>query len=175
MPIPTFPKKFVKDDCFGCIGAICDECYPMKKVKSIYLIGSLRNDAIPEIADLLSNLGVEAFADWWGAGPEADDWWKTYNEKRGVDYFDALNGYAAQTVFNFDKTHLDRCDAGLLVLPAGRSGHLELGYTVGRGKPAFILADDKLGVERWDVMYAFATKVFRNTEEMVDYFVEADS
>jgi len=139
------------------------------KIKSIYIIGSLRNQEIPLIANLFDNLGIEAFADWWGAGHEADDWWKTYNDDRGIDYFDALKGYAAQNVFQFDKTHLDRCDAALLVLPAGRSGHLELGYTVGRGKPAFILADDKLGKERWDVMYAFVDQVFRNKEEMIAY------
>lgn len=139
-------------------------------MKSIYLIGSLRNPVIPEIANDLQAIGLEPFADWWGAGPEADDWWKTYNEKRGIDYFDALNGYAAQMVFNFDRTHLDRCDAVLLVLPAGKSGHLEFGYSVGKNKPAYVLADDQLGKDRWDVMLAFASKVFRNKEEMLDAF-----
>lgn len=139
-------------------------------IKSIYIIGSLRNKEIPIIANIFSDLGIESFADWWGAGHEADDWWKTYNKSRGIDYFDALKGYAAQNVFNFDKTHLDRCDAAILILPAGKSGHLELGYTVGQGKPAFVLADDQLGKDRWDVMLAFAKEVFRDTEEMIAYF-----
>lgn len=149
-------------DCHG----LCEDM----TIKSIYLIGSLRNDEIPEISKLFGEIGIEAFADWWGAGHEADDWWKEYNKRRGIDYFDALKGYAAQNVFQFDKKHLDRCDAAILLLPAGRSGHLELGYTVGKGKPAFILADAKLGEERWDVMYAFVDQVFKDKEEMVDYF-----
>lgn len=140
-------------------------------MKSIYIIGSLRNPVIPEVANALEAIGLEPFADWWGAGPEADDWWKQYNEKRNIPYEKALYDYAAGAVFSFDKKHLDRCDAALLVLPAGRSGHLELGYTVGSGKRGFILADDALGKERWDVMYRFAEKVFMTQENMLDYFV----
>jgi len=140
------------------------------KPKSIYIIGSLRNPVIPEIAKELNSLDIEAFAQWWGAGPEADDWWKTYNELLGIPYEDALKDYAARNVFEFDRTHIDRCDASLLVLPAGKSGHLELGYSIGSGKHGFILADDKLGKERWDVMYGFAEKVFMTKEKMIEYF-----
>lgn len=139
-------------------------------MKSIYIIGSLRNPVIPEIANELEKIGMEPFADWWGAGPEADDWWKEYNERRNIPYVDALQDYAARNVFEFDRKHLDRCDATLLVLPAGKSGHLELGYSIGSGKRGFILADEKLGKERWDVMYLFAEKVFMTKEEMLEHF-----
>jgi hypothetical protein len=138
--------------------------------KSIYIIGSLRNTIIPEVANDLEKIGMKPFADWFGAGPEADDYWKEYNEKRGIPYERALDDYAARCVFGFDKHHLDRCASALLVLPAGKSGHLELGYSIGMGKHGYILADDKLGKERWDVMYAFAKKVFMTREEMLEYF-----
>lgn len=142
---------------------------PLSPIKTIYVIGSLRNPEIPHVANKLEQIGLEPFADWWGAGPEADDWWKRYNEERGISYEEALDGYAARNVFEFDKRHIDRCDAVLLVLPAGKSGHLELGYAIGSGKRGFILADDKLGKERWDVMYRFAEKVFMTKEQMYDY------
>ena len=45
----------------------------------------------------------------------------------------------------------------VLVLPAGRSAHLELGWMLGRGKPGYILLDGK--DDRYDVMYQFATGV----------------
>lgn len=135
----------------------------------MYIIGSLRNPEIPHIAKSLKELGIDAFAQWWGAGPEADDWWKEYNKLLGIPYEEALNDFAATNVFEFDKKHLDRCDAAMLVLPAGRSGHLELGYSAGSGKRTFILADDKLGKERWDVMYRFAEKVFMTREKMLEY------
>lgn len=162
----SISSKQIKDDCLDCADAVCDEC----QIKSIYIIGSLRNPEIPHIAKELKTLGIDAFAQWWGAGPEADDWWKEYNKLLGIPYEEALKDYAASSVFQFDKHHLDRCDAALLVLPAGRSGHLELGYVVGSGKHGYILADDKLGKERWDVMYRFAEKVFMTKEEMIEYF-----
>lgn len=143
----------------------------MSKFKSMYVIGSLRNENVPSVADELRQIGIDAFDDWMAAGPEADDYWKKYERGRGHSYQDALSGYAAQHVFVFDKYHLDRCDAALLVLPAGRSGHLELGYAIGSGKSGFILLDgDYLDDGRFDVMYNFATRVFTSKGEMIDYF-----
>jgi hypothetical protein len=139
-----------------------------KKVKSIYLIGSLRNERIPEIANSLRACGIEVFDDWYSAGPQADDYWKEYEQARGHTYAEALQNYPAKHVYEFDRHHLDRCDAAVLVLPAGKSGHLELGHVGGTGKPTYICLDpDDV---RWDVMYLFATKVFSNPEEMYEYF-----
>lgn len=135
----------------------------------LYVIGSLRNPQIPIIGNRLRELGIEAFDDWHGAGPEADDKWKEYEQLRGRSYREALKGYAAQHVFNFDRTHLDRADAALLVLPAGRSGHLELGYAVGKGKRGYVLLDTP---DRWDVMYSFAYlnegDIFFNEQELYE-------
>jgi hypothetical protein len=128
-------------------------------VKSLYLMGSLRNGNVPVIAQRLrTELHIDVFDDWYAAGPEADDHWQAYEKFRGREYAEALNGYAARNTFAYDKTHLDRCDAGLLVLPAGKSGHLELGYLIGQGKPGFILLAPE--TDRFDVMYRFATEVF---------------
>lgn len=67
-------------------------------------------------------------------------------------------------MFEFDKKHLDACDAAILVLPAGRSGHLELGYVLGKGKPGYILLADE--EKRWDVMYKFATGVYSDLDTL---------
>ena len=132
-------------------------------MKSIYLIGSLRNPEIPKIAGEIRKKGFDVFDDWYAAGPEADDYWRDYEKLRGHDYPTALSGYAARHVFEFDLYHLDRCDIGILVLPAGRSGHLELGFMAGKEKPTFIL----LGAEpdRFDVMYKFASEGVHYTLE----------
>lgn len=135
-------------------------------MKSVYIIGSLRNDKIPEVGNALRAAGFEAFDDWYGAGGEADDKWRDYENLRGRGHKDALYGYAAKHVFAFDKHHLDRCDLAVLVLPAGKSGHLELGYFVGTGKPGFILFDEI--PERYDVMHQFATDVFYDIPTLVD-------
>lgn len=137
----------------------------MARPRSIYVIGSLRNPLIPEVAADLRTVGYDAFDDWYSAGPEADDYWKTYEQSRGRTYAEALDGFPARHVFSFDKHHLDRCDAAVLVLPAGRSGHLELGYVAGKGKPTFILLPDEH--DRWDVMYRFATAVCPTVNSLV--------
>lgn len=137
----------------------------MKGQRSIYVIGSLGNPNIPVVANVLRTAGWRVFDEWYGAGPEADKCHHAYVKQRGMNYREALQGYAAQHIFGFDKTHLDRCDAALLVMPAGKSGHLELGYTIGRSKPGYILFPEE--PERLDVMHAFATKIFLSEEEML--------
>jgi nucleoside 2-deoxyribosyltransferase len=133
-------------------------------IKSVYIIGSLRNEQVVKVGNKLREAGIEGFDDWSSPGPEADDYWRKYSEARGQTYKEALNSWAAKHVFEFDKHHLDRCDAAILVCPAGKSCHLELGYMVGRGKPTWVLMDDP---ERWDVMYQFATGISYDVDEIV--------
>lgn len=132
----------------------------------IYLIGSLRNPQVPLIAEKLREAGLEVFDDWYAAGPEADDKWRDYEKGRGHSFEEALLGNAADHVFEFDKKHLELADTVVLVLPAGKSGHLELGWALGKGKKGYIILD---GPERWDVMYLFADGVFANVKEFLDY------
>src|SRR5438034_1270844 len=124
----------------------------------VYLIGSLRNPEVPKIASRLREAGLEVFDEWYAAGPTADDCWRDYEKARGNSYLEGLSGLAAKHVYSFDLRHLDRSEAALLVLPAGKSGHLELGFAIGKGKPGYILLEP--GVDRWDVMYQFATGLF---------------
>ena len=131
----------------------------------IYIIGSLRNLEVPKIANQLREAGFDVFDDWYAAGPEADDKWRDYERERNHSYREALQGHAARNVFEFDRRHLQRADAAVLLLPAGKSGHLELGIVLGSGRPGYILLDSP---DRWDVMYQFATGVFDNIEELLN-------
>lgn len=131
----------------------------------IYLIGSLRNPEIPKLAQTLRYQGHDVFDDWFAAGPEADDHWQAYEKGRGFTYGDALLAPAATNVFRFDKLNLDRADCVVLVMPAGKSGHLEFGYSMGMGKRGIIYFDKE--PERWDVMYRFATDVAFSEQELV--------
>jgi len=121
--------------------------------KQIYMIGSLRNEKIPHIAKKIRGLGFKAFDDWFSPGPEADEFWRKYEKVRGSTYKEALTNWAGRHVFEFDKHHIDKSDIGVLISPAGKSGHLELGYMIGQSKPCFIYFEKE--PERWDVMYQF--------------------
>ena len=136
-------------------------------IPTLYLIGSLRNPQIPIIGTYLRDLGVDVFDDWHSAGERADDAFYEYEKQRGRSYKESLKSYAAKHIFAFDLYHLNRCDSACLVLPAGKSGHLELGYMVGQGKRGFILLDGE--PERIDQMHQFAEEVFYTKEELGAY------
>ena len=134
--------------------------------QSIYLIGSLRNENVPKTANRIeAETGLECFDSWFSPGPQADDYWRDYEKLRGRSYGEALRSYAAQHVYEFDKHHIDRCDIGVLLMPAGKSGHLELGYILGRGKPGYIVFDQE--PERWDVMYQFASGIYFSVDDLI--------
>lgn len=140
----------------------------LQRTPCIYVIGSLRNENIPVVGNAIRAAGFEAFDDWWGTGPEADDFWLKYEKLRGRNYVEALKGRAAQNTFNLDKLNIDRSEGVLMVLPAGRSGHMEFGYARGQGKPGVILLQGE--PDRYDVMYNFASKVVYDIAEAIDFF-----
>lgn len=138
------------------------------KIGSLYLIGSLRNAQVPEVANCLRDLlpHVTVFDDWYAAGPEADDKWRDYERGRGHDLSAALHGEAARNVFQFDKRHLDEAGTVVLLLPAGKSAHLEAGYCIGQGKHVVVVFDDP---DRFDVMYQFCSHWCSNLDELYIY------
>lgn len=66
---------------------------------------------------------------------EIDPNWQQWSKEL---FAAALHHPIAEKGFAFDKEALDWCQACLLVLPSGRSAHLEAGYTIGQGKPTAI-------------------------------------
>ena len=134
----------------------------------LYLTGSLRNPQIPSVARQLREAGHQVFDDWFSAGPDADRCWQEYETARGRTYPEALAGLAAEHIFDFDYKNLLAADAVVLVAPAGKSSHLELGYVLGWGKPGHILLEPE--TERFDVMYRFATGVHLTIDSLLEAF-----
>jgi len=135
----------------------------------VYLAGSLRNPAIPGISKAIAR-GIDSqkvFCDWYAAGPEADDHWKAFYESMHYTYVEALKEPASVNTFDFDKRNMESSRVMVLALPAGKSGHLELGWFLGKGKPGYILLDSD--EDRWDVMYQFATGVTADPDELNEW------
>lgn len=164
-------NHFEQCPCPICKGDILFHLPERPKIKSLYIIGALKNKNIPQFANEIEALGFEAFADWFSPGSEADSKWREYSIARGLNYKQALQSYGAKHIFEFDKFHLDRCDAAVLLAPAGKSAHTELGYTIGKGKPGFIVFDEDLP-DRFDVMVQFATRIFFSKQEFFQYLKE---
>lgn len=135
------------------------------KIHSIYIIGALKNWNVIKLGNDLRRAGFDAFDSWVSPGPEADNFWRDYTKMRGMNYKQALQDWSAKHVFEFDKYHLDRCDTGVMLMPAGKSGHLELGYMIGQGKRGYILFDEE--PKRYDVMTQFATDIFFNQKDLM--------
>lgn len=130
------------------------------------MIGALKNEQIPIIGDALRVAGHSVFDNWIAAGPEADDYWRAYEQGRGRSYREALASPEAIHNFEFDKKWLDWCDTGVLVLPAGKSGHMELGYLSGRGISTHVLFEEE-PTGRYDLMYQLFDGIHFSVEELV--------
>jgi len=64
-----------------------------------------------------------------------------------------FNYWKSWAGFHSDKNGLDWCDTVVLVLPSGRSAHLEAGYAVGQGKDVFVVGPPIKG--EFDLMHGF--------------------
>lgn len=131
----------------------------------IYLMGSLRNPMVPVVANTMRDAGLDVFDDWFAAGPEADDCWQRYEQGRGRTMQEALRATHAKHVYAFDLEWLHACDTAVLLLPAGKSAHLELGWMLGRKQPGYVLYLEEPA--RMDVMYQFATGVFTSLDDLI--------
>ena len=134
--------------------------------KMIYIIGSLANPEVPVVANKLRKLFPqwEIFDSWYSPGPEADEYWRKYEKEKGITYKEALKSWAATHIFEFDKFHISRATDVIMVMPAGKSGHLELGWALGQGNRGYVLFNEE--PKKWDIMYQFATDVFFDFDEL---------
>ena len=150
----------------------------MKNIKNkkrvIYIIGSLRNKNIPIVANKLreANKDWEIFENWHSSGPEADDFLRDYCKGKGLSYKETLKDPAAVNTYNFDKRHMTRATDVVMVMPAGKSGHLELGWAIGKGKRGYVLFDKE--PERVDIMYQFSKDLFFDFNELVEELKKYD-
>lgn len=62
-------------------------------------------------------------------------------------YLEGIEHPRAVEGFKLDFEAMEMCDTCVLVLPCGRSAHLELGWFVGQGKRIAILLDDPVTPE----------------------------
>jgi len=108
---------------------------------------------------------VDFFCGWTSVGPKADEYLREHAKIRGLNYKQTLALPEADLAFNFDVDHINRADAGLLVMPCGKSGWAEGGYMRGQGKPVWVLFDEE--PERIDLMTKFFSDLFFSEKELV--------
>lgn len=87
--------------------------------------------------------------------------WDTTTSRTSLDH------PTAEVGFNCDMQALKACDRLVMVLPCGASSHLELGYAIGAGKPAFIYWPLEYYFEP-ELMYKAATRICIGINELLD-------
>lgn len=144
----------------------------------IYVASSWRNIMQPAVVEALVQAGHEVY-DFRNPsmGPGArgkgfhwsgiDEDWKAWTPD---EFRNALLHPVAVDGFKSDLTGMEWADAFVLVMPCGRSAHLELGWAIGAGKPTVILLDDG----EPELMYGLADYLATDLDEALRYLVGVD-
>lgn len=137
--------------------------------RRIYVASSWRNPYQAEVVDTLRAAGFEVYdfknpaannhGFHWS---EIDGGWQTWIPTRyraALEHPIAVQGFAA------DWGAMEWADTGVLVLPCGRSAHLEAGYFAGARKALYILM---LDAQEPELMYRMADHVCLSVEELLE-------
>lgn len=132
----------------------------------IYLASSWRNPHQPWLVELLRDDGHHVYDfrnpphstgfKWSDIGLELPCTAEAYRSA-------LLTHPRAAQGFNADFAAMRWADVGLLVLPCGRSAHLELGWMAGAGKRTLILTQDG---EEPELMALLADKILVSVDEL---------
>jgi hypothetical protein len=146
-------------------------------VRRIYLASSWRNLYQPNMVDLLRQSGHQVYdfrnpGEGWNspvpgvlkgfAWSDLDPAWKEWDNE---SYRALLLGHpVAARVFESDWQAMQWADTGVLLLPSGRSAHIEAGYFTGAGKELHIVLTDP---QEPELMYRMATAIHLGGRELV--------
>ncbi len=112
----------------------------------VYLASSWRNPGQPAALHILRRCGLEVY-DFRNPAPgqkgfawsDIDPDWKSWSPDELIA---ALEHERAREGYGLDWDAMRWADAGVLLMPCGRSAHLEAGYFVGAGKPLHVILSD---------------------------------
>lgn len=137
----------------------------------IYVASSWRNKRQPEVVAALRAAGHEVY-DFRNPSPGDTGFsWRQCaspsqltDPKRFRD--EVLTHPTAQAGFNSDMTALRDAEVTVLVLPCGRSAHLEFGWAAGEGQKTYVLFDET--IDEPELMYLMNTKLCVSLEELIE-------
>lgn len=151
--------------CDGAFDEGCEICIPKENMK-IYVASSWRNQVYEGIVFMLRAAKFEVYdfrnEDSGFSWDQLDSAWKQWGIEQ---YLAAIKTPLAEKGFKNDFEAMKWADACVLVMPAGRSAHIEAGWFVGAKKPLHIL----LSQEKFepDLMYKMATSLSSSPMELL--------
>jgi hypothetical protein len=134
------------------------------RVMKIYLASSWRNTRQADVLAALRGAGHEVYDfknpvpgdngfSWRWCDPRPPSEWSV------EDYLWVLEHPVAQRGFGYDMSALEWSDTCVLVLPCGRSAHMEFGWAVGAGKRGIVLCEK---LDEPELMYLMAGRAPRS-------------
>lgn len=137
-------------------------------MSKIYLASSWRNQQQPGIVRLLRDYGHEVYDFRNPPGKTGFAWQQLaagdFTKWSAAEYRDNLKNPIAQAGFKSDFDGMLWADTFLLLLPCGRSAHLELGWAAGTGRRTIIVTQDG---EEPELMALMATHLCVNLREVL--------
>jgi len=130
----------------------------------IYIASSWRNEkAARELAEYLRDQGfeVDCFCDP-STGRDILRRIDYEHELKSLDAIEFIKDHRVEKIYMVNKYEIKLKDVCILLLPSGKSCHLEAGYAKGNGKKLFIYGDFPKG--EVEAMYLFADGIFRREE-----------
>lgn len=136
---------------------------------NIYLASSWRNQEQPRVLALLRGAGHLVY-DFREPTPGNDGFSWSQVGKDGppytvAQYLKAIAHPAANIGFELDMRALKGCDTCVLLLPCGRSAHLEAGWAVGAGRRVVVYTRDG---EEPELMYKMCAAVVSTDEQLLE-------
>ncbi len=137
----------------------------------IYVASSWRNEYQPAVVEVLRACGWSVY-DFRNPGEglhgfawsEVDPLWQEWT----VDRFrECLNHEVSNRGFYSDFDALRDCRLIVLVLPCGRSAHLELGHAIGRGARSIIYYPPGIQQQEPELMYKMADCICASLPELI--------
>ncbi len=137
----------------------------------VYVATSWRNSVQDIIVGMLRASGHEVY-DFKNPAPDNNGFgWKQVGASalpwNAAEFREVLRHPIAKQGFAFDMDALQWCDVCVLVLPCGRSAHLELGWACGAGKRTYALIMDELGPHEPELMYSMLTGICVSQHELL--------
>lgn len=134
----------------------------------LYVASSWRNKYQPTVVERLRQEGFDPYdfrvprhGEAGFAWSQVDPNWKEWSTE---EYRKALKHPTAEYGFNNDLTSMKSADAFVLVLPSGRSAHLEAGWAIGQGVPTAIYMPESVEPE---LMYKLAEIICIGMDELL--------
>ena len=133
-----------------------------------FIAGRARNkDNILEICDIFDDLGISYYCflkndeSYNSYGNET----KSIEEKQNTFEKLDLKSDIVLNIFNEDMDGEKNSENFLLVLPAGKSGHIEAGVAYGMGRKCYAIGE----YDATDSLYNIFDKIFDDIEELKEF------